>query len=63
MTEIFEYFLGFTSTSIKVGWPLLILAFGLGGVAYFEGKDRIKTVGGWALALVGLILFVWNLKK
>jgi hypothetical protein len=42
---------------------LLVLAFGLGGVAYFEGKDRVKTAGGWALALVGLILFVWNLKK
>jgi hypothetical protein len=63
MTEFFEYFFGFTSTTIQVGWPLLILASGLGWVAYFEGKDRIKTAGGWALALVGLILFVWNLKR
>jgi hypothetical protein len=63
MVEIFGYLSGITSTSIKVGWPLLILASGLGGVAYFEGKDRVKTAGGWALALVGLILFVWNLKR
>ncbi len=63
MVEIFGYLLGITSTSIEAGWPLLILAFGLGWAAYFERKDGIKTAGGWALALVGFILFVWNLKR
>ncbi|MBI5968007.1 MAG: hypothetical protein HY882_09160 [Deltaproteobacteria bacterium] len=63
MAEIFKSLLEIASTSIKVGWPLLILAFGLAGVAYFGGKDRIRTMAGWALVIVGLIFFVWNLRR
>jgi len=34
----------------------------LTGVAYFGEKDRIKTIWGWVVALVGLFLFLFNLR-
>ncbi len=46
MTEIFRGLLAIDSTSIEVGWPLFILAVGLGWIAYFGGKDRIRALGG-----------------
>ena len=49
-------------SGLQIGWPLLIVAFGLAGVAYFGEKDRIKTIAGWVIALGGLFLFLLNLK-
>ncbi len=49
-------------SGLGMGWPLLILALGLGGVAYFGERDKIKTAGGWIVALAGLLLFIWNLR-
>lgn len=49
-------------SGLQIGWPLLIVAFGLAAVAYFENKDRIKTIFGWVIALGGLFLFLFNLK-
>jgi len=36
---------------LQIGWPLLIIALGLAGAAYFGGEDRIKTISGWIIAL------------
>lgn len=49
-------------SGFQIGWPLLVVAFGLTGVAYFGEKDRIKTIWGWVVALVGLFLFLFNLR-
>ena len=49
-------------SGFQIGWPLLIVAFGLAGAAYFGEKDRIKTIWGWVVALVGLFLFLFNLR-
>ena len=49
-------------SGLQIGWPLLIVACGLAAVAYFENKDRIKTISGWGIALGGLFLFLLNIK-
>jgi len=51
------------ASGLQIGWPLFIMAFGLGGVAYFEEKNRSRTITGWLIALGGLFLFLLNLKK
>ena len=51
------------TSGLQIGWPLLIVAFALGGVACFGEKDRIKTIAGCLIALAGLFLFLLNLKK
>jgi hypothetical protein len=61
--EILQVLWGVAATSLEVGWPLLITALGLAGVAFYGGGDKIKAAGGWALALVGLLLLIWNLKR
>jgi len=61
--EILQNLWGIATTSLEVGWPLLMTALGLAGVAFFGGKDKIKAAGGWALAFVGLLLLIWNLKR
>lgn len=63
MGEIIQDLWGIAAMSLKVGWPLLITALGLAGVAFFGDNDKMKTAGGWALAFVGLVLLVWNLKR
>jgi hypothetical protein len=63
MTEIFRGLLAIASTSIEVGWPLMITALGLAGVAFFGEKDKMKTAAGWVIAFVGFVLLVWNLKR
>lgn len=52
-------------TSVKGGWPLFILAAGLGSLAFLseKPKGRGKTIAGWVLVLLGLILFGWNLQR
>ena len=62
MTEIIGYMWGIFTTSLRVGWPLLILAFGLGLAAYLGNKGTLKALAGWALVGVGVILFFWNLR-
>ena len=49
-------------SGLQIGWPLLVVALGLTGVAYLGEKDRIKTIWGWVVALVGLFLFLFNLR-
>lgn len=49
-------------SGLQIGWPLLIVAFGLAGLAYFGDKNRINTIWGWIIALGGLFLFLLNLK-
>jgi len=49
-------------SGLQIGWPLLVIAFGLEEVAYFGDKGRIKTIPGWVIALGGLFLFLLNLK-
>lgn len=51
--------------SLKGGWPLFITAAGLGWLALLSEKPKGqgKTLTGWALVLVGLILFAWTLKR
>jgi len=51
------------ASGLQIGWPLLIVALALGGVAYFGEKDKIKAIAGWLIALGGLFLFLLNLKK
>jgi hypothetical protein len=48
---------------LKVGWPLLLSALGLAGVAYYGGKGKLKTAGSWALALLGFLLFIFTLRR
>jgi drug/metabolite transporter (DMT)-like permease len=61
--EILQYLWGIAATGLKIGWPLLITALGLAEVAFFGERDKIKTVGGWVIVFVGLLLLVWNLKR
>ena len=63
MGEILQDLWGIATTSLEVGWPLLVTALGLAGVAFYGGGDKIKAAGGWALAFVGLLLLIWNLKR
>jgi hypothetical protein len=51
-------------TSLQGGWPLFILAAGLGWLAFISEKPKgqAKTAAGWVLVLLGFILFVWTLK-
>ena len=63
MTEIIGYLWGITTTSINVGWPLLILAFGLGLAASSNKKWALHVLAGWVLVGVGVILFIWNLRN
>ena len=60
---IFEALGDIATCGLKVGWPLLLSALGLAGVAYYGGKDKAKTAGGWALALVGFLLFFFALRE
>jgi hypothetical protein len=61
--EIVHDLWGIATTSLQVGWPLLITALGLVGVAFFGENDKMKAAGGWMLAFGGLALLVWNLKR
>jgi len=63
MAGILEILWQIVLSSLHIGWPLLILALGLGGVAYFADKDKTKAAGGWAMAIVGILLFVQNLRR
>jgi hypothetical protein len=48
---------------LKAAWPLLLSALGLAGVAYYGGKDKLKTAGDWALALLGFLFFIFTLRR
>jgi hypothetical protein len=63
LTHLFIALWDIAVSGLQIGWPLLVVAFGLAGVAYFGEKDRIKTIAGWVIALGGLFLFLFNLKK
>ncbi len=63
MTYLFEALGDIATCGLKVGWPLLLSALGLAGAAYYGGKDKAKTAGGWALALVGFLLFFFTLRE
>jgi len=62
LTYVLTIFWDIAISGLQIGWPLLIVAFGLAGVAYFGDKDRIKTICGWVIALGGLFFFLINLK-
>lgn len=63
MANIFEALGDIATCGLKVGWPLLLSALGLAGVAYYGGKDKVKTTGGWVLALAGFFLFFLTLRE
>ena len=61
-TDLFISLAGIAASGLQVGWPLLIAACGLAGIAYFGEKDRVKTAGAWIIAAAGFVLFVLNWK-
>jgi len=63
LTFLLRVFWEVAISGFQMGWPLLIAAFGLTGVAYFGGKDKGKTILGWVIALGGFLLFLLNLRK
>jgi hypothetical protein len=63
MTYFFEALGDIATCGLKVGWPLLLSALGLASVAYYGGKDKVKTTGGWVLAFVSFLLFFFTLRK
>ncbi len=62
-TDLLVSFGDIIASGLQIGWPLLVIAFGLSGAAYFGGKDRAKALGAWIVAAVGLFLFLLNLKR
>ncbi len=62
-SDLFFSLFGIAASGLQVGWPLLIAACGLGGVAYFGGKDRIKTAGAWIITVAALIIFILNWRR
>jgi hypothetical protein len=62
MPEFWKDLCGIATYGLKAGWPLLLSALGLAGAAYFGEKDKVKTVGSWALAIVGFLLLFFNLR-
>jgi len=62
MAGVFESLWAIIVCSLNIGWPLFILALGLGGAAYFSDRNKVKAAGGWALAILGLLLFLLNLR-
>ncbi len=61
-TDLLLSLIGIVSSGFRVGWPLLIAACGLAGVAWFGERDRAKTALAWIIAAGGLALFVLNWK-
>jgi hypothetical protein len=48
---------------LQAGWPLLLSALGLAGVACYGRKNMRKTAAGWAVAVLGFFLFILTLRR